>query len=113
MCAAEDECQLVCVAIGYSFRYDFGHVIDGTRCERSEGDFVCVEGDCLVRFVVVLSPCDKKMRNVPSETDTVYLTHEFEGKCGLSEKIVYVHKKINRAYFVGVSAVCSGKVYVA
>ena len=50
--AGDDECQLICIAIGYSFRYDFGHVIDGTRCERGDGDFVCVEGECLVSSVV-------------------------------------------------------------
>jgi len=45
------ECQLICAAVGYSFRYDFGHVIDGTRCATPgdvDGDFVCVEGQCVV-----------------------------------------------------------------
>jgi len=57
--AADDECQLICVAIGYSFRYDFGRVIDGTKCEGGDGDgdgdFLCVEGECLASSFIVSS----------------------------------------------------------
>lgn len=53
LCAADDECQLICIAIGYSFRYDFGRVVDGTKCEGGDGDFVCVEGECLASSIIV------------------------------------------------------------
>lgn len=69
MCTDDDQCKLICVAIGYSFRYDFGNVIDGTRCEQpsDDGDFVCVGGRCLVSFIVFSVPtCNA----IPNDTDS-------------------------------------------
>ncbi|XP_038164413.1 ADAMTS-like protein 5 [Cyprinodon tularosa] len=39
-------CELSCLAVGHNFYYNFGHVLDGTTCNKESGA-VCVNGRCL------------------------------------------------------------------
>ncbi|XP_061594445.1 ADAMTS-like protein 5 [Cololabis saira] len=39
-------CELSCLALGHNFYYNFGHVLDGTACDK-EGGVMCVGGRCL------------------------------------------------------------------
>ncbi|XP_061743542.1 ADAMTS-like protein 5 isoform X2 [Nerophis ophidion] len=39
-------CELSCLALGHNFYYNFGHVLDGTACDKEPGA-VCVNGRCL------------------------------------------------------------------
>ncbi|XP_017290517.1 ADAMTS-like protein 5 [Kryptolebias marmoratus] len=39
-------CELSCLALGHNFYYNFGHVLDGTSCDK-ESEAVCVSGRCL------------------------------------------------------------------
>uniref|UniRef100_A0A3Q3JJ49 NTR domain-containing protein n=1 Tax=Monopterus albus TaxID=43700 RepID=A0A3Q3JJ49_MONAL len=41
-----DPCELSCLALGHNFYYNFGHVLDGTACDKEHGA-VCVKGRCL------------------------------------------------------------------
>ncbi|XP_030045505.1 ADAMTS-like protein 5 isoform X1 [Microcaecilia unicolor] len=40
------ECDLTCLAKGQNFYYNFGRVLDGTKC-HTDSDGVCISGHCL------------------------------------------------------------------
>ena len=49
-------CELSCLALGHNFYYNFGHVLDGTSCDKEPGA-VCVNGRCLVSSNITECVC--------------------------------------------------------